>query len=102
MIMAVLTINGDITSNDMQEIYDWYGYVATSPMKVREAIRNNPAGEKLIVQINSPGGLVTAGQEDPDNRYGVLCCKPYRDGWPMLYVRAVHDDDTQRGVAGLR
>ena len=61
--MAVLTINGDITSNDMQEVYDWFGYDATSPMKVREAIQNNPAGEKLIVQINSPGGLVTAGQE---------------------------------------
>lgn len=61
--MATLVINGDITSNDMQEIYDWFGYDATSPKKVRDALDNKPDGEKLIVQINSPGGLVTAGQE---------------------------------------
>ena len=46
--MATLVINGDITSNDMQEIYDWFGYDATSPKKVRDALDNKPDGEKLI------------------------------------------------------
>lgn len=61
--MAVLTINGDIVSNDYGPMYDYFGWDATWPAKVREAIDSKPEGEKLIVQINSPGGLVTAGQE---------------------------------------
>lgn len=61
--MATVVVNGDIVSNDMQEIYDWFGYDATSPNLIRNAIDSKPEGEKLIVQINSPGGLVTAGQE---------------------------------------
>ena len=61
--MAVLTINGDIVTNDYGPMYDYYGWDAAWPAKVREAIDSKPEGEKLIVQINSPGGIVTAGQE---------------------------------------
>lgn len=61
--MAVLTVDGDIISNDMQEIYEWFGISGTSPRKVREALDSKPDGENLIIQINSPGGLVSAGQE---------------------------------------
>lgn len=61
--MAVLTINGDIVTNDYGPMYDYYGWDAVWPAKVREAIDSKSEGEKLIVQINSPGGLVTAGQE---------------------------------------
>lgn len=61
--MAVLTVDGDIISNDMQEVYEWWGISGTSPRKVREALDSKPDSENLIIQINSPGGLVTAGQE---------------------------------------
>lgn len=61
--MATVEVNGDIVSSDYQDMYDWFGLEATSPKKIREAIENKPEGEKLIVQINSPGGMVSAGQE---------------------------------------
>ena len=61
--MAILKINGDIIPSDYQEIYDWFGIEGTSPSKVQKAIDALDEGEKLTIQINSPGGVVTSGQE---------------------------------------
>lgn len=61
--MAVINIHGDIIPNDEKWIYDWLEMDSTSPSDVRDAIENNPEGEKLTVQINSGGGSVLAGQE---------------------------------------
>lgn len=63
MKMATLKINGDIIPSDYQEIYDWFDLEGTSPSKVQKAIDALDECEKLTVQINSPGGVVTAGQE---------------------------------------
>ena len=61
--MATLKINGDIIPSDYQEIYDWFDLEGTSPSKVQKAINALEDGEKLTVQINSPGGVVSSGQE---------------------------------------
>lgn len=61
--MAILKINGDIIPSDYQDMYDYFKIEGTSPSKVQKAIDVLENGEKLTVQINSPGGVVTAGQE---------------------------------------
>lgn len=61
--MARLKINGDIVSNDMQWVYDWYELEYTCPSMVREAIDFLKDDEPLTVVINSCGGDVMAGQE---------------------------------------
>ena len=61
--MATLKINGDIIPSDYQDIYDYFDIEGTSPSKVQKAIDALDEGEKLTVQINSPGGVVTSGQE---------------------------------------
>jgi ATP-dependent protease ClpP protease subunit len=61
--MATLKINGDIIPSDYQDMYDYFEIEGTSPSKVQKAIDALENGEKLTVQINSPGGVVTAGQE---------------------------------------
>lgn len=61
--MARLKINGDIVSNDMQWVYDWYELECTCPSMVREAIDFLKDDEPITVVINSCGGDVMAGQE---------------------------------------
>lgn len=61
--MAEINVNGDIISNDDKWIYDWLEWDATCPNDVRDAIANNPAGERITVLVNSGGGSVLAGQE---------------------------------------
>ena len=61
--MAEININGDIVPNDDKWIYGWFGWDATCPNDVRDAIADNPEGERLTVLINSGGGSVLAGQE---------------------------------------
>jgi len=58
-----VTLNGIVSSDDDLEIYDWFGFQAFSPQTVRDAVSNNPAGEELVLEINSPGGSVLAGSE---------------------------------------
>lgn len=71
-----VTLNGIVSSDDDRWIYDWFGYSAFSPQTVRDAIANNPAGEDLVLEINSPGGSVFAGSE----MYSILraCSIPTR------------------------
>lgn len=61
--MKTLNINGDIVSDDLAWIYDWYEMPCFSPKMARDAVSSLEAGETLRVVINSPGGDVYAGQE---------------------------------------
>jgi len=58
-----VTLNGIVAADDDLEIYEWFGYRAFSPQTVRDAVASNPAGEELVLEINSPGGSVFAGSE---------------------------------------
>lgn len=58
-----IDVRGDIIGNDDRWIYDWLKWDATCPDDVKSALQTMPAGEKLIVNINSGGGSVMAGQE---------------------------------------
>ena len=71
-----VTLNGIVSSDDDRLIYEWFGYRAFSPEQVRDAIAQNPAGEDLVLEINSPGGSVFAGSE----MYSILrsCSIPTR------------------------
>ena len=59
----ILKIKGDIVSNDMKDIYEWFGYDCTTPGDVLTALEEMPKGDRLQVKINSGGGDVCAGQE---------------------------------------
>jgi len=52
-----------VAADDDQEIYDWFGVGAFCPRTVRQALADNPPGEDLVLEINSPGGSVFAGGE---------------------------------------
>lgn len=58
-------IKGTIVSDDLKEVYDWFGIAATSPADVRNAIDQAIAqnDNELTVVINSGGGSVWAGSE---------------------------------------
>ena len=58
-----LTLNGYVVADDDAWLYRWFGYGCFSPATLRDAIARNPAGEELILEINSPGGDVMAGNE---------------------------------------
>ena len=62
-VKMILKIKGDIVSNEMKEVYDWFGYDCTTPNDVLTAIEEMPKGDRLQVKINSGGGDVFAGQE---------------------------------------
>lgn len=58
-----VTLNGIVSADNDQVVYDYWGIGAFSPERVRQALRENPAGEELVLEINSPGGNVWAGDE---------------------------------------
>lgn len=58
-----IDVRGDIIGNDDKWIYDWLEWDSTCPDDVKSALQTMSAGEKLIVNINSGGGSVMAGQE---------------------------------------
>lgn len=58
-----VTLNGIVSADDDVKIYEWFGMQAFGPRTVREAIEQNPAGEELVLEINSGGGSVMAGSE---------------------------------------
>lgn len=49
-------------SDDDAEIYDWWGYDYSSPKAVKQALKD-ANGADIVLEINSPGGYVTAGAE---------------------------------------
>ncbi|MBQ9613091.1 MAG: Clp protease ClpP [Lachnospiraceae bacterium] len=59
----IFNISGDIVSNDDAVFYKWFGWDATCPKHVRNALANLTPGEKFEVKINSGGGSVFAGKE---------------------------------------
>lgn len=60
--MVKVNIKGTIIPSDYQEVYDWFGYDATSPRSVERAI-SDANGQGLEVEINSGGGDVFSGSE---------------------------------------
>lgn len=71
--MSKVTLNGYVVPNDDLWVYDYFGYEAFSPETVRRALENNPEGEELEVEINSPGGSVFAGFEIYSLLYAAKC-----------------------------
>ena len=58
-----VTLNGEVISDDYQWLYDYFEIAAFSPGVIRQALRDNPEGEELVLEINSVGGSVFAGFE---------------------------------------
>lgn len=56
-------LNGYIVADEDAELYRWFGYSVSCPADVRRAVAENPPGETLTVEINSPGGSMFAGFE---------------------------------------
>lgn len=61
--MAKINIRGDIVINEYKRFYDWLGWDCVCPRDVQEIIDSAAHDEPLDVYINSPGGIVEAGQE---------------------------------------
>ena len=61
--MKTVNIVGDIISNDIKWAYDWMEYESTCPNDVQSVIDSLEDGEDLVININSGGGEVFAGQE---------------------------------------
>lgn len=60
--MKNIDVKGTIVSNDDKWIYDWFGYDATSPKMIADALEE-AAGDDITFIINSGGGDVFAGNE---------------------------------------
>lgn len=58
-----MTLSGIVASDEDCGIYQYLGYAAFSPDTVRKALDATPAGEELVLEINSGGGSVMAGAE---------------------------------------
>jgi len=56
-------INGYIVADGDAWIYRFFGYSVCSPCDIRKAVADNPPGETLTVEVNSPGGSMFAGFE---------------------------------------
>lgn len=56
-------LNGYIVADEDAWIYRFFGYTVSSPGDIRRAVAENPPGETLTVEINSPGGSMFAGFE---------------------------------------
>lgn len=61
--MAKINIRGDIVVNEFKRFYDWLGWDCVCPRDVQDIIDSAAHDEPLDVYINSPGGIVEAGQE---------------------------------------
>ena len=56
-------LNGYIVADEDAMIYRWFGYSVSSPADIRKAVAENPPGETLTLEVNSPGGSMFAGFE---------------------------------------
>ena len=66
-------LNGYIVADDDAWLYRFFDYVVTSPADIRKAVAENPPGETLTVEINSPGGDMFAGFEMYSVLQGAQC-----------------------------
>ena len=71
--MSKITLNGYVVPSDDQWVYDFFGVSAFSPATVRHALDNNPEGEVLEIEINSPGGSMFDGFEIYSMLYASKC-----------------------------
>lgn len=60
--MKKIKVRGPIVSNDMGWIYDWIGWDAAYPRQLEEALEE-AAGDDVVIEINSPGGVCIYGYE---------------------------------------
>lgn len=58
-----VTLNGYVVADADVMFYRFFGYSCFSPKDIRRAAAENPEGEVLTLEINSPGGSVFAGNE---------------------------------------
>ena len=58
-----LVLSGTVMSDDWGKLYAYYGYNTIYPALVRKALEDNPEGEELVLELNSVGGSVWAGNE---------------------------------------
>ena len=56
-------LNGYIVADEDAWLYRWFGYSVSCPADIRRAVAENPPGETLTLEINSPGGSMFAGFE---------------------------------------
>lgn len=56
-------LNGYVVEDTNAWIYKFFGFGVICPRDVRDALANNPEGEDLIFEVNSPGGDVYSGFE---------------------------------------
>ena len=66
-------LNGCIVADEDAWIYRFFGYTVSSPGDIRRAVEENPPGETLTVEINSPGGNMFAGFEMYSVLRGAAC-----------------------------
>ena len=57
-----INVKGPIVGNDTAWFYNYLGWDCTSPKTISEALEE-ANGEEVILEINSPGGLVMYGYE---------------------------------------
>lgn len=57
-----INIKGPIVDNDTAWIYGWFGWDCASPNTIARGLAEAD-GEDVVLEINSPGGLVTSGYE---------------------------------------
>ena len=68
-----VTLNGYVVGDADQWLYDYFEIPAFSPQRVRQAIKDNPEGEALTLELNSGGGSVFAGFEMYSLLRGAKC-----------------------------
>lgn len=56
-----IQMKGPLIGNNDQEVYDYFGLEAVSAKKVSESFPED--GSDIVLEVNSPGGLVTVGSE---------------------------------------
>lgn len=60
--MKIIKVRGPIVSNDTAAFYDWIGWDCCSPRKIEDAL-NDAAGDDVVLEINSQGGICVCGYE---------------------------------------
>ena len=60
--MHKIKVRGPIVSNDTAWIYNWLGWDAACPKQIEEGLEA-AAGEDVVIEINSPGGVCVYGYE---------------------------------------
>lgn len=60
-----INLSGELIPDEWAEVYRFWGYESGyfNPAVIRNAVANLPAGEELVLEINSVGGSVDAAAE---------------------------------------